>query len=107
MEADRHPTQPRPGEDKAGTARRVETELSEDWMSKFTKEWIDETRKLLKKETIINKKLVYEMLDEIESLRQERTMLLLQRDEMLKQIALLDEKLDDIKQRSLEIGEME
>jgi len=76
-------------------------------MSKFTKEWIDETRKLLKKETIINKKLVYEMLDEIESLRQERTMLLLQRDEMLKQIALLDEKLDDIKQRSLEIGEME
>jgi len=76
-------------------------------MSKFTKEWIDETRKLLKKETIINKKLVYEMLDEIESLRQERTMLLLQRDEMLKRIALLDEKLDDIKQRSLEIGEME
>jgi len=70
MEADRHPTQPRPGEDKAGTARRVETELSEDGMSKFTKEWIDETRKLLKKETIINKKLVYEMLDEIERLSQ-------------------------------------
>ena len=59
-------------------------------MSKFTKEWIDETRKLLKKETIINKKLVYDMLDEIDQLRQERTMLLLQRDEMLKRMGEME-----------------
>ena len=39
-------------------------------MTEFTKEWIEEARKTLKKETSINKKTVIEMIDEIERLSQ-------------------------------------
>jgi len=37
-------------------------------MTEFTKEWIEEARKILKKETTINKKTVFEMINEIERL---------------------------------------
>ncbi len=40
-----------------------------DGMSEFTPEFISETRKWMKKATMIEKKIMYKMLDEIERLQ--------------------------------------
>ena len=90
MEAGRHPTQSRPGEDKAGVIRRATEELSEDRMTEPLP-----TYDVFNPDDYINLLLqrIDTMCDMIDQLRQERTMLLLQRDEMLKKIGENDDTL--------------
>ena len=90
MEAGRHPTQPRPGEDKAGVIRRATEELSEDRMTEPLP-----TYDVFNPDDYINLLLqrIDTMCDMIDQLRQERRMLLLQRDEMLKKIGENDDTL--------------
>ena len=90
MVAGRHPTQPRPGEDKAGVIRRATEELSEDRMTEPLP-----TYDVFNPDDYINLLLqrIDTMCDMIDQLRQERRMLLLQRDEMLKKIGENDDTL--------------